>query len=607
MTAAAPSHPPHAETSAPRWGVELLAAGAALALFVGLLYYRLLFTNRVLASGDILHYFYPYRDYASAALREGRIPLWNPYIFLGAPFLANPQAAALYPLHWPLSWLAVTKQVAWSAALHTWLLGMGGYVLLRRWRGSVWAATATALALAGSGFYGGLLGHINQMNGAAWLPWAALVVDMDADLDGGGMGMNWRSHLLRPEMLLRVALFALLTALMVLAGHTQTVYINLFGLGAWVTWPLARSLWAQRTMAGLRAGWRACAPRLFIYAAGCALALLISGAQLLPALELSALGLRSDGVSYAEASSFSLKPLHLLWTLLPSYGLADLSVVFDTLGYTEYVAYVGLLGLALAVVGAWRGRGPAREFGLLMAALGLFLALGRWNPVYYVLYRLMPGFDLFRAPARWMMLYTLGMAVLAGAGVDVTLSRLRRRMPGGLPLRRAMAAALVGLLGVELIMAARSLPHTHPTAPQAVYDLRTAPAYLLTDPARHGGRTRRRGPLSEHEHAHVRPRRYGRLSPHLRGRRRRPNWMRPPLPTWLWRSRRRRSWPRTWPFCGVFPVWMGLTAACCPCAAIWTCWNCSSLRRIWCRTGVCASNCRTCPTPICSTCSTSSM
>ena len=94
-----------------RWVVEFLIVGVGLALFVGLLYYRLLFTNRVLASGDILHYFYPYRDYAASALREGRIPLWNPYIFLGAPFLANPQAAALYPLHWPLSWLPVTKQI----------------------------------------------------------------------------------------------------------------------------------------------------------------------------------------------------------------------------------------------------------------------------------------------------------------------------------------------------------------------------------------------------------------------------------------------------------------------------------------------------------------
>ena len=80
-----------------------LAVALGLAGFVAVLYYPLLFTNRVLATGDILLYFYPYRDFVASALREGRIPFWNPYLFAGAPLLANPQAAVLYPLHWPLS------------------------------------------------------------------------------------------------------------------------------------------------------------------------------------------------------------------------------------------------------------------------------------------------------------------------------------------------------------------------------------------------------------------------------------------------------------------------------------------------------------------------
>ncbi|MGB5051916.1 MAG: hypothetical protein WBO46_23415, partial [Caldilineaceae bacterium] len=141
-----------------------VSAALLLAAFVLLLFARLLFTDRVLASGDILHYFYPYRDYAAAALRQWHIPLWNPYIFGGAPFLANPQAAVLYPLHWPLSWLPVTKQIYWSAALHTWILALGGYALMRRLGSSWLAGVVTGLVLAGSGFYGGLLGHINQMN-----------------------------------------------------------------------------------------------------------------------------------------------------------------------------------------------------------------------------------------------------------------------------------------------------------------------------------------------------------------------------------------------------------------------------------------------------------
>ena len=185
---------------------------------------------------------------------------------------------------------------------------------------------------------------------------------------------------------------------MFLAGHTQTVYINLLGVGVWAGWPIVPAYWHSRNRTGLRSGWRSIAPRLVVYVCGGVIALLLSGIQLIPTLELSGLGLRSGGMDYAEVSSFSLKPLHILWTLLPSYGFADLGVVFDTLGYTEYVAYVGVLGLLLAILGAWKGRGVARQFGLLMAFMGLFLALGRWNPFYYLLYKTAPGFDLFRRP-----------------------------------------------------------------------------------------------------------------------------------------------------------------------------------------------------------------
>ncbi len=228
----------------PHVAVALALAGFILALFA-----RLLFTDRVLASGDILHYFYPYRDYAAAAFREGRIPLWNPFIFVGVPFLANPQAAVLYPLHWPLSWLAVTKQIYWSGAIHGWILGYGGYWLMRRWGYSAWAGLTTGLILAGSGFYGGLLGHLNQMNGVAWLPWMLLIFNGNLRIENGvggeGKAKGKRQRAKGksgagdtqspiPNPLFAICAFALLVALMLLAGHTQTAYINLFGVGVWV-------------------------------------------------------------------------------------------------------------------------------------------------------------------------------------------------------------------------------------------------------------------------------------------------------------------------------------------------------------------------------------
>ncbi len=486
------SHPPARFTLRAAPGRHLLVA-LLLALFVALLYYPLLFTNRVLASGDILLYFYPYRDYAAAALRAGHLPLWNPYIFNGVPFLANPQAAVLYPLHWPLSWLPVTKQIYWSAAIHTWLLGYGGYALVRRYGQGAWPGLVTALVLAGSGFYGGLIGHINQMNGAAWLPWALWVLlGVQALPTGNGIHSvaEMGNPLKRVSIVARyggaVAHCALLVTLMLLAGHTQTLYINLFGVGLWLLWDgLMRLPDWRLSLTNLHRLITTLGPPLLVYGLGVLLAIGLCAAQLLPTIELSNLGLRSGGLTYNEVSSFSLRPLRLPWSLLPTYGLLELGPIFGA-GYTEFVGYIGLIGLALALPGAWKGRGALRNSGLFFALLGLILALGRWNPAYYLLYKLVPGFDLFRVPARWLMLYTLGMALLSGAGMAYLAARLSSLNTHRSLIRlvRPALAALTLLLTVDLLLAARALPHSQPTAPDAVYGVRTAPAHLLTDPTR---------------------------------------------------------------------------------------------------------------------------
>ena len=113
---------------------SLLADSAALASLAGLtllFFWKIALTNRVLAGIDLFAYFYPYRAFVSESMRSGTLPLWNPSLFMGAPPLANSQAAVLYPLHWPLMWLSPPKQVAWSIVAHIWLAGAGTYLLTR--------------------------------------------------------------------------------------------------------------------------------------------------------------------------------------------------------------------------------------------------------------------------------------------------------------------------------------------------------------------------------------------------------------------------------------------------------------------------------------------
>ncbi len=434
-----------------------LAAVAALALLALLFLWKIALTNRVLAGVDVFAYFYPYRDAVAEALRAGRLPLWNPYLFMGAPLLANSQAAVLYPLHWPLLGLEAPQQVAWSIVLHVWLAAAGTFLLARRALHLSAPAALTAGAILGlGGFLGAQVEHLNQLNASAWLPWLLLCVE--AALHGGRH--KWAAVLAAGGVV----------GLILLAGHTQSAYIVLTAAGVYALLRGWGELRHRRWLRGARG--------VAIVGAAVLVGGLLAAGQLWPTLELSRLSMRSGGLPYNEAASFSLKPGLIFKALLPPYAWEP--------PFSEYVAYVGLAGLLLAALGAWATLGDPRDLAhpgrqpqrrrrpggafLVMAGLGLFLALGAYNPVYYLLYKVVPGIALFRAPARWLLLYSLGAAMLAGIGFDT------------LRLSRRWQAALALLLLVELFLGSRRLAYNRPTAPAAFDSLRTAPSHLLADP-----------------------------------------------------------------------------------------------------------------------------
>ncbi|MCA9974317.1 MAG: hypothetical protein KC413_01150, partial [Anaerolineales bacterium] len=70
-----PSNP----TRWPRYGRFSHLIFPALLLGLILLFFaKMAFSNLILARGDTFLYFYPYWEAAAEALRNGRIPLWNP-------------------------------------------------------------------------------------------------------------------------------------------------------------------------------------------------------------------------------------------------------------------------------------------------------------------------------------------------------------------------------------------------------------------------------------------------------------------------------------------------------------------------------------------------
>ena len=127
-------------------GSRLHAVAAAAVVLAGLvaIYGRLIFEGLVLSGYDVQTYFYPYWAYTAASLGDGRLPLWNPHVFMGVPFLANPQAAVLYPLNWPLFLLDPARAIPAALMLHVALAGMGTLALVRVGLRLGWPAAATA-------------------------------------------------------------------------------------------------------------------------------------------------------------------------------------------------------------------------------------------------------------------------------------------------------------------------------------------------------------------------------------------------------------------------------------------------------------------------------
>ncbi len=459
-----------------------------LALLTVGFYWKILLTNLILIGTDIFLYFYPYKAYASQALLSGRLPLWNPHIFMGVPFLANSQVGLLYPLNWLFLWAEPPKQIAYSIALHVWIAGMGAYLFAKyRLKLDTLSAFIGGVIFAFSGFLGAQVEHINQLQVSAWLPWIFFISSKARNYEfslarGNGQTRKVFENLSCLGYHRKIAMLGLIIALMLLAGHTQSVYISMFGLGIYILGHVILSGLPLKNVVMVR---QERFSKTFLVLAtmlpkfifpfmplifAIMLALLISAGQLLPTIELAGHSIRSGGLTYNEVVAFSLNPLKSWLTFLPPYGI-DLEKHLGA-AFSEFIAYIGMIPLILVMVGLWNtlkknGNSSLRVRRLSMifvGGVGFILAFGLFTgPIYAVLYRFVPGFDLFRVPARWLLLYTFSVAMMSAVGFQwICYQRFAM-------LKKAMPAIITALIIFELFMASQALRYNHPTAPEA-YD-----------------------------------------------------------------------------------------------------------------------------------------
>jgi hypothetical protein len=406
---------------------------AALGLgWVGLLLAPLLSPGRALANRDVLLFHLPLRVCLRNLVLAGVPPVWNPWLNGGQPLLSNPSYAAFYPPTWLALPLPPAYALSLLALLHAAIAFAGAWRLARRLGAGRGAAALAAIGYTGSGALLSLLSAFTLFCGMAWLPWVLAFGD-DAFRRPAG---RW---------LAPAALAALALAMQLLNGEPSMVTVGGLCL-------LASAAAAMRR--NRAAAWRLPVPLL--------LAAALAAAQLLPAAARLAGTARAQGLPRAEATQWSSRPARLVEIVLPHFfgdptrqgdGLLFGHGVHD-LDY-PYVAsiYPGLLVSVVAISALCLWPIPRRGVWIACSAAGAGLALGRHNPLYEPLCRLLPPLAAQRYPERFVVLAIAPLAFAAALGWQHLLAERRagRARTADLPLALSLtllaaAATLTGVL-----------------------------------------------------------------------------------------------------------------------------------------------------------------
>ena len=453
-------------------GRACVGAGAVLAAVLGLLFWRGLFQDRVLAPADLVFWtpffkdvapagftrpanpllydqayqFAPWRLFTRASLLAGHLPAWNPYSLSGSPLIATQQSAVFYPLNLLLLAVPFERTFVWSAVLRLWTAGMLTFLLTRRFGLSWLAGLIAAFSFMLCGFLVVGIGHPHT-GVAIWLPGVVLAAEV-------ALAAGTRAARLRAT-----AFLALIVGIQFTAGHIETsadilLASTLYFLIRWRQ--LARS---EPVVA--EAGFR---PPL-VFGSGVALGVGLGAVQLLPLLEWLRLsdeaGKRAAGTAFVLFDAGTIKNLLLLPLFVfpniynrPTWDLPYFDFLPWGRNYHADMLYVGVLPFLLAILAlarGWRTRPVVRAW----AMVGL-LCLGRalYLPVFDWLNHL-PVLDLGK-PHMVRLLASFSVCVLAGFGADALLADGTGRDARHAGLWRGLCAGVVAA-GVALMLLGRVL------------------------------------------------------------------------------------------------------------------------------------------------------
>jgi hypothetical protein len=351
---------------------------------------------------DTFNQEYPYRFLAFTNIFKNNITLWNPYLFCGSPFFANPTNQLFYPVNIIFLFLPLNVAINYSFVLHVVIAGIGMYLLAFLLIKNSYLAFISAFIFMFSPlfFLRCFAGHLTTLNAYAWIPF-----------------IFWSSQIfLKEKKATYIIITGIFLGVQLLAGHPQTSYYTIIALTAYFLFSILWDYSKNKNSAGF--------PFLiFSYFAVIFIGLGIAAIRLIPSLEFMRLSDRSaNELSFAGAWSFPAQ--NLLTYLLPEfYGDIVHFPYWGQYVLWEMCGYVGILPLVLSIIAIVYQRNRYTLFFFGLAVFALLGSLGEHTPLFKIFYYFLPYYSKFRGHSKFLILFVFSIPILAAYGLSWLLER----------------------------------------------------------------------------------------------------------------------------------------------------------------------------------------
>ena len=377
--------------------------GIGILLIVALIFFGPLWLgDQVIFYRDFTFTTFPFRYFLAQTFHEGALPYWNTNAYGGMPFMAGFHPGVFYPPSILLLLSDTVLGLNLFYIFHFILVGIFSFLLARSWGISFGSALCCGITGMLSGFLVASTLLSNLFLGAVWLPlifWA--------------FQRFWTSRHKRYFAVLVLAVFA-----QTLAACPEMSILTLLLLYTHSLYLLPRARWASGF-----------GRVTLILGLAVALALSLAALQLIPTAKLVDHSFRDKGLSFEMHAAASLEPSKLSTLMIsPDYGALleskDSPPWFNGLIHT---LYMGILAVMFILIGFLYRREKNIRFWLVVFFGGLFLAFGKYNPVYEFFYPWIPLLNKFRIPEKYFLISSYAAVFLTGFILDALVRDIRQK------------------------------------------------------------------------------------------------------------------------------------------------------------------------------------